>query len=58
MGLRAIGQSHAEIAQALGIATRTVGKRLAAVYEALGIPPGESFALGVWWASSDERHRE
>ncbi|MFE4667489.1 helix-turn-helix domain-containing protein [Streptomyces sp. NPDC056716] len=56
--LWAEGKSHARIAETLGVATRTVGKRLAAVYEALGIPPGESFALGVWWATTDERHLE
>ncbi|MEO3976906.1 helix-turn-helix domain-containing protein [Streptomyces sp. CAU 1734] len=56
--LWATGKSHAEIAEELEIATRTVGKRLASVYEALDIPPGEAFALGVWWATSHENRME
>ncbi|MFF3556255.1 hypothetical protein ACFYXL_22950 [Streptomyces tsukubensis] len=51
----AAGQTHAEIAAALGTHTRTIGRRLAPVYEALGLEPGDTFRLGLWWATSDER---
>ncbi|MFI1884864.1 helix-turn-helix transcriptional regulator [Streptomyces jumonjinensis] len=55
--LMATGLSHAEIAAELGIATRTVGKRLTPLYDALGISPGDAFRLALWWATSPEQHK-
>ncbi|BDT39476.1 helix-turn-helix transcriptional regulator [Streptomyces yaizuensis] len=54
----AAGQTHAEIGAEIGINPRTVGKRLANVYDALDIPPGDTFRLGLWWASSAERLKD
>jgi transcriptional regulator with XRE-family HTH domain len=54
----AAGQTHASIADELGISTRTVGARLAPLYAALNIPPGDTFRLALWWATSPENTRD
>ncbi|MEU3597973.1 hypothetical protein ABZ714_04465 [Streptomyces sp. NPDC006798] len=54
----AAGRTHNEIAAELGTHTRTIGRRLAPLYETLGLEPGDTFRLGLWWATSDERLKD
>ncbi|AWK09541.1 hypothetical protein DDQ41_12130 [Streptomyces spongiicola] len=49
------GKKASQIAKELQVSVRTVSNHLTRLYRALDIEPGNQFALGEWWASTEER---
>ncbi|MFE7778425.1 LuxR C-terminal-related transcriptional regulator [Streptomyces sp. NPDC057445] len=49
------GKSQAQIADRMRVSVKTVQNHLSALYNTLGITPGDAFRLGEFWRSTEER---